>query len=115
MNAMTETEAHQKWCPMARIDTAGMNRNYPYAEPQHPVACCIASACMAWRWAPAATHISDIVRNETGKEWVEWLKNYRAETGADLHHAKRELERRFGGKTVPSNQGYCGAFGRPNE
>ena len=123
MNTMTETEAREKWCPMARrLDadpeysaSAGINR---MMDSHHllPRQCmCIASKCMAWRWEPASDHISDIVRHETGKGWVEWIKDYRAETGADLHNARRELERRFDGKVVPSNQGYCGAFGRPDE
>ena len=104
MNTMTETEAREKWCPMAREMNA-WNKDYK----------CIASKCMAWRRLPLSGHISDIVRHETGKGWVEWIKDYRGETGADLQDAKRELERRFGGRSVPSKSGYCGAFGRPDE
>jgi hypothetical protein len=39
---MTEEQAKGKWCPFARVDIDSGNR-------------CIASACMAWRWAGTAS------------------------------------------------------------
>ena len=39
MNTMTETEARERWCPMAREMTA-WDKDCK----------CIASKCMAWRW-----------------------------------------------------------------
>ena len=56
---MTEQEARQKWCPMARVaveiseggstlsHVATCNRH----DGAHPIARCIASGCMAWRWS----------------------------------------------------------------
>jgi hypothetical protein len=47
---MTEEEARQKWCPHVRVasaDDATVNRG---GAGPHEAICCIASACMAWRW-----------------------------------------------------------------
>lgn len=41
---LTEEEAKKKWCPMAQI-IIGYNENVNSASN------CIASECMAWRWA----------------------------------------------------------------
>ena len=44
---LTEKEAHEKWCPMTvRNGSAGVNGVEPLGTVQ-----CIASNCMAWRWA----------------------------------------------------------------
>ena len=43
---LTETEAREKWCPMARVD--GANRTSHCEELNG--AMCIASRCMMWRW-----------------------------------------------------------------
>lgn len=47
---MTEDEAKEKWCPMARIGYSPQgelfdNRQYNFATTQ-----CIASTCMMWRY-----------------------------------------------------------------
>ena len=56
MNTMTETEAREKWCPMARVAANRLNGAYNRTStdntPHHPCVACIASACMAWRWKP---------------------------------------------------------------
>ena len=58
MNTMTETEAREKWCPMARIrndDEGGSyNRWITTRDPNghEGTAYCIASQCMAFRWSP---------------------------------------------------------------
>jgi hypothetical protein len=48
---MTEDEAKTKWCPFARIadgePSVAVNRPEPYGDVPH----CLASFCMAWRWA----------------------------------------------------------------
>lgn len=53
---MKESEARQKWCPMARVDMypdgeglAGLNRN-TNNERVRDRALCVASDCMMWRW-----------------------------------------------------------------
>ncbi len=65
---LTEDEAKQQWCPHARVCEVGdgelygpFNR-YHTSEQSGPTdsgneARCIASQCMAWRWA--RTHIND--------------------------------------------------------
>lgn len=47
---VTEEEAKEKWCPMAR--TAGYNcsRNREYTGSTPSVMCCIGSNCMMWEW-----------------------------------------------------------------
>ncbi len=55
---MTEQEAKQTWCPMARCADGGINRNadgsaFSYmGDGTAPkiAATCIASACQWWRW-----------------------------------------------------------------
>lgn len=65
---MTEQDAKTKWCPLYRVATSGGdtstfemdNRPVEHAEDAeqrwrptgefHPVARCVGSRCMAWRW-----------------------------------------------------------------
>lgn len=52
---MTEDEAKTKWCPFVRLTASQgewhTNREGPKSHlSQEGHACCIASACMAWRW-----------------------------------------------------------------
>lgn len=53
MNLLTEAQAREKWCPLVRVqmyqrnpvgDNAPVNRNGCDVY-------CMASRCMAWRWA----------------------------------------------------------------
>jgi hypothetical protein len=48
---MTEDEAKQRWCPFARYASfdASVNRSHDARIPER--ALCLASDCMAWRWA----------------------------------------------------------------
>jgi hypothetical protein len=60
---LTEEEAKTKWCPFARVAGTGVAyASTPHAEAwpvtvnrggqgERDEVCCIASACMAWRWA----------------------------------------------------------------
>jgi hypothetical protein len=68
----TEEEAHRKWCPFARsmrvINTAdrttvviGHNRD----SPDNTIPSCIASSCMAWRFAePKPIRDIDLVTSD---------------------------------------------------
>ena len=101
---MTEDEAKTKWCPFVRAigavsDDAAANR-WP-ADPDgesddsfgldssgQPHALCIASQCMAWRWA---------VRPRVAIERL-------AVIGTDGEFVERP-------KTVDAGSGYCGLAG----
>lgn len=70
---MTENDAKTKWCPFTRtmaslpendssitsINRAGQEDEAP-ALPQ--IVCCIASECMAWRWARDVREVSSLDR-----------------------------------------------------
>lgn len=79
---LTEEQAKTKWCPLYRVATSGGdqstfeidNRPPEHVQPSeggqwkptgfiHPVACCIASECMAWRWIGK--------RSLDNTQWVE--------------------------------------------
>jgi hypothetical protein len=88
---MTEDEAKTKWCPHVRHTALPMsngdaavydNRSCEVAF--HVAGCCIASACMAWRWDADA--------------WTLAFDD------------KGPLTRR---KDYDEPQGYCGLAGRP--
>ena len=71
---MTEDEAKTKWCPFAR-DRDGAENRVPYGEsdaeppPEEYIRNeamafpCIASACMAWRWADVPNPEYDLKRH----------------------------------------------------
>jgi hypothetical protein len=50
----TEAQARQTWCPFARSMEGGDgNREWKAKAVALPADCmCVASQCMAWRWAP---------------------------------------------------------------
>ena len=95
---ITEDEARQKWCPLARVWAAGemhpngANRfvsDSDHTPEKHTEAfvkgtTCMASACMAWRWDWENARTREISRKGEGMEVV----------------------------TQPTH-GYCGAFGHP--
>jgi hypothetical protein len=64
----TETEAKQKWCPLARASDIGnqpVSVNRRGREPDADCMC-IASACMAWRWADGLDLIDSMVAERNG-------------------------------------------------
>ena len=77
---MSEEEAKQRWCPYFRDTIEGMGsysridqrelkqqedgtKKWVTTSPLAKECCCIASDCMAWRWA--RTHIADEQGNLT--------------------------------------------------
>ena len=64
---------------------------------------CIASQCMAWRWA-----------RTIDEHLIDAIKRYRSETGAGLHEAKDFVEAHPEYRTVqPPTRGYCGLASKP--
>ena len=47
---MTEDEAKTKWCPFTRFHSSPSDDIYSNRLGGRPIAECIASECMAWRW-----------------------------------------------------------------
>jgi hypothetical protein len=81
MTAVTESEAHAKWCPLVKEPNGS-------AAPQKHTHC-IASACMAWRWAP--------------RQAVEDMAT-KVMRGGKVDEVLSEMK---------EPKGYCGAFGAP--
>jgi hypothetical protein len=102
----TEQSAKERWCPFARavgylsdeeglVDTASNRHPDPIIMDQ---VCCIASQCMAWRWA-----------RTIDEHLIDAIKRYRSETGAGLHEAKDFVEAHPEYRTVqPPMRGWCG-------
>ena len=82
---MTEEEARGKWCPLI---ASGDQRDR-----------CLASGCMAWRWAIP------------GK--FDAIQKHREETGCSLMEAKEYVDRNHPELTMTPTRGYCGLVGRP--
>lgn len=111
---LTEDEAKAKWCPFARIcvsekdgseaSVASFNRiaHRQTSNLLTPHAAnCIASACMAWRWASPTPIILDDGSEET-HEWLlsrGWTRGREAFVGIEMNPPK-------------TPQGYCGLAGR---
>ena len=100
---MTEQEARTKWCPHYRQyqgeDATGDNRPGGGFNPL-----CIASDCMAWRWAdPAEKHERRQCETCGGTGGTEERACMDCEgEGVRLHPYP-----------TPARRGYCGAFGHP--
>lgn len=65
---MTEEEAKTKWCPFVRFtsptERAGWdwNRHKSHKGPNgEMLAFCLASKCMAWRWAKATDYDGEVL------------------------------------------------------
>lgn len=120
---MLEEEAKTKWCPAYRVATSGGDPSSTYemdnrprdgippADPSdkdapwapgpnfNPYACCIGSACMAWRWA----------RPSGIPDKIAAIKEHRrVNPSASLLDAKNAVEASWGPK---GDGGRCGLAG----
>jgi hypothetical protein len=75
---MTEAEALIKWCPFVRFDVQGpeysaANRWRGAPGPASGEACCIGSACMAWRkmWRGPTDRTAVLVAPDAPPGWTE--------------------------------------------
>ncbi|WP_188260832.1 hypothetical protein [Azospirillum tabaci] len=103
---MTEEQARTKWCPKARASDQAeppLSINRVRTNKPDGDCLCIASDCMAWRWAGEKTAYQRLVgRNDPTPE-PPWAPTGRVST------AGREVWEMDAG----SRQGFCGAFGKP--
>ena len=107
---MTEEQARTKWCPNARAsdqqeNPSAINRarvNRPDAD-----CLCIASDCMAWRWADPAE------KNERRHcEACDGTGYSMTDSGPGICPSCDELGVTLHPYPTPARRGYCGAFGR---
>lgn len=76
---LTEAEARERWCPFARVVGYVGNREKGILTPAcnrtldseavprvAPASKCLASACMAWRWAPDEFEPGELVKLRRG-------------------------------------------------
>lgn len=102
----TEDEARKLWCPMmAQYRIEGDETDRHGKHDGVIAARCIASQCMAWRWAKRAfDRDTDLFSKATGKKVVsawsddaEWRP-----VGEDAN------------KDAPAAHGFCGLAGKPS-
>jgi hypothetical protein len=97
---MTEEEAKTKWCPFARVSMAWQSSigsaNRGLTEDEKPLANCIGSACMAWRWEGFLRQGSD-------------RKPYLAVTEREAYEARSDV---YDNRNV-ARVGFCGLAGKP--
>ncbi len=113
---MTEDEAKKKWCPFVRLVVADATGADPSSVAANRVgvrgtrevklpdaACCIASACMAWRW-------SETKRSAAFLEAVQ--AHMAASAKPNFNTSVQAVYAETGGKFERS-EGYCGLAGAP--
>jgi hypothetical protein len=121
---LTEKEAHQKWCPFARV--AGLpgseaallvyNR-WPNNAEVERASRCLGSACMAWRWAPvpsspALGDVDPTIAQFIGEQkLINAIKRRRELTGEGLKEAKDYVESISGRFAPQYRDGHCGLAG----
>lgn len=87
----TEDEAKVRWCPAARVSMGPNRQTSNQGNPTNPHLNCIASECMAWRWAQEIIHVNAAIPNTLG--------GYRAEA--------------YETNCRSTTHGYCGLAGKP--
>ncbi len=109
MNACTEKEAAKKWCPHMRkaiVDTDGglfagnMSADGIFA----PIACCIGSRCMQWRWLDGTSETASSPECPAGEGWED---HGQLSFLPDGHHGW------FRKLPDDKRRGYCGLAGKP--
>lgn len=88
---MTEDEAKTKWCPFTRVgeQASGAAENRPDGSYN-----CIASGCMAWRWA-----------QKPNPDWKE-------QNGMMVSYPPRDTRYDEPMYVEDRTHGHCGAFGK---
>ena len=149
----TEDEARMKWCPAARmvvaerkthliLNKANFNRTgIEGDDPQEPhiprATFCIASDCMAWRWAdPRYEYIRTLNLTDDQERMAERIKTHPTERmvwkrpdgeplpppgegwtpAGDMEKARGYVDGVFDRRWKrprPNQRGYCGLAGKP--
>ena len=115
---MTEDEAKTKWCPLARyvLDDSighGAQPGYPTGNrfaghaPSEAQCKCIASACMAWRWADSGGFERRSFEVMGARPEGDGWECVMTDIGREKYVVKSQWRR-----TVP-REGYCGLATRP--
>lgn len=96
---MTEEEARQKWCPFVQVSHAKGNGHTDTVSNRATLSrICVASACMAWRWAEP---------EERAYSWATDADRAVALLGTPEQRAENRAA------LVATRRGYCGLAGPP--
>ena len=141
----TEDEARMKWCPHARaveMDGDEPATGYPVGNRSavgrgHPFCRCIASDCMAWRWADRKyEYVRTLNLTDDQEKMAERIKTHPSERlvwrrpegeplpppgegwvpAGDIEKARGYVDGVFDRRWKrprPNQRGYCGLAGKP--
>lgn len=123
MTLLTEQEAKERWCPYAHAlffaerkdkPDALLSENRDFAGRGHKTCCCLASGCMAWRWAEPS-HELDEEREvvKTGVPSAMGGINTKPK-GDEDDYAQEERVITYSRKNM-ARHGFCGLAGKPKE
>lgn len=91
---LAEDEAQEKWCPYRDEQRTEWHTKLFDR--------CVASKCMAWRWARA---------KET-KAYLDAVQKHMKDTGDNFNKATQKVYAEIG-STFEQVEGYCGLAGKP--